>query len=1708
MNQKKFGAFAGVFTPSILTILGVIMYLRLGWVVGQAGLIAAIVIIIIAHVISITTGLSITAISTDKKIKAGGIYYMLSRSLGLPMGGAIGITLFVGTALSISLYLVGFTESVFAIDGIRNFLGIEGNINDMRIVASAVLLFLVILAFISTSLAIKTQFLILGAIIISLFSIIFGIFSNVEIQTIEISRLPFSGHLPFETIFAIFFPAVTGFTAGVAMSGDLKDPKKSIPRGTLGAILVGLIVYLGLTFIFAYFIDRDLLLNDTNFLTKIAWFSPLVIAGIWGATLSSALGGILGGPRILQAVAADKILPPIFARGQGINNEPRNALILTFLLAESGILIGELNAIAEVVSMFYISAYGFINLSFALEKWASSDFRPSFRIPAWIGIIGFIASFIVMFKMNTLAMFGSMIIVGFIYLILKRKQFQLDFGDVWQSVYTTLIRASLHKIDQKELEQRNWKPNIILFSGGTENRSFLLEFGKSLVGKHGFLSNFDLIENKNEKVLFSKQQQSVKDELSKEYQGIFSRKQTVSDLYSGIETIAQTYGFSGVEPNTVMLNWAKKGQDYKRFVGMLQTITDLDLNLIMVDYDRSVGFGKYETIDIWWRGGGHNGNFALSLVKFLWASEQWRNAKLRLLIVNPNNEAREKIERDTNKILDTLRLNAEVKVINNQIERRTFFKIIRDESTETDLIIMGVPKVTKGAEEDFVTDTLELCKDIGTVMFLKASTQFKALSVGTSLFKKRIKKQSLEIMRLITPPVEIPQIKFTHYDNLNVEISSLNNSLKNLFSALIKQHQKIDFQGNVLLHNELKERVHIAISQWKQELKSKQEKDFTKNQSLKIITRIRKLIDDEYKDLLEIVRDQNVRFIQDFQVETNNVIEKIPEQIELLLTDDDLKMRDKDNFAERRFKLRQRKAKKKITNELKYTFKLKRFVRSNLFEQRFKLLNNYYSQAGLLIYNSQLLFKKLTSDVLKSIDFLDKCAYYNKLDENELLKAQNELDRIFDDYTKQVNLLQENVRNKTLAEINELLQQLVNKMKMVNPNRFLLSESKISNIEKSTLKVIQDIPKISFTNVLLLSNSLRLAVLLHYFKSQQTAIFANNKNNFEEKIKQLHQQIEQSITNDSNNLLDSSIQKNIDFSLQEIISSIKIAGENTVKRISIIAERLPKHLVILDKDSSEHFEMRQFTQLQSIDISFSHMVDYITQNEIIAPFEQYIANFINTLESDVKRILNLHRLFKISINTETTGQLSNSEKKKQIDFQKEKIEKALTTLLYNFEINDRHFTEIIGTIFDKLQYNRFIAITTNKKQYTKATKTRKKSGTFASQVKRGRNFVKEKLVSLVYLTSRSTLAAREFIEGDSQSLFQTISNVVQQITPRQEVVKNLPFYYNHLFTNKQHFLDDFWVGREKIMQKFITALQQDQSEFKGVLLLLGDRNSGKSFWLNYAISQIKPECNAFIIQPQYNQSLTIKSFNQVFRKATNSAGSIESILEKLPYGTCLIFDDIELWWNQHEGNNMVINHLLRLIQSFSTKIKFVLAANNVSYEMMRRNTDLKNLQPYIFSCKPLNSYEIGKAILKRHYSGGLQLGNTKRKDGKLTAVEEAKFFSKIFMLSFGNIGHAMLLWISSIEKIEDEKIFIKVRKSPDMRFLEAIPAEWIIILNQLIIHKELSISYFENENTELIKSLNEMLRSTLIIEPNRGYIAINPHIYPYVLVYFRNNKLI
>ncbi len=715
---KKFGTFSGVFTPSILTILGVIMYLRLPWIVGQAGLFAALAIILIAHLISVTTGLSVSSIATDKKVKTGGTYYMISRSLGLPIGGTLGLALFVGLSFSVSLYLIGFSESFLS------YWGYDVNKTTIRIAGTLVLLFVTGITFLSTKLAIRSQFYIMAAIVLSISSIVFGSHS---FEPSKILLTPSADAVPFIVMFGIFFPAVTGFEAGVSMSGDLEDPKKSIPKGTITAILVGLVVYIALVFFFSYTVDSGILVNDPQVLLKISFLPELVIAGIWGATLSSAFGSILGAPRILQATAKDKITPKFFSKGYGVLNEPRNALLLCFVIAEAGILIGELDVIARIVSMFFITAYGFLNLSCAIENWAGSDFHPEFRMPIWVSLLGAAACLIVMIQLDLLAMILATVILGSLFTYLQRKELKLKSGDAWNGFWDSVVRFGLIKLKNAKAEWRNWKPNIILFSGGSYARPYLIELGKTFVGKMGILSNFDLIENKTSDLLFTKAEQSVKQEEEEDSKGVFTRRHECRDIYEGMEIIASMYGFSGVEPNTIFMGWPKDTKNPLKFAKLLMHLNKLDYNSLFLNYNDEKGFGERKKIDIWWRGAGNNFSLAATLARIIISDDDWYRTKIRLLTIKDKLSNTRVLEYGTSSVLKTLRIDASVKIIDNQEEQKNIFDIIKEESQSTDLSMFGIPPIDEENPTGYIENINSLLNNVGTSLLINASSFFKEI---------------------------------------------------------------------------------------------------------------------------------------------------------------------------------------------------------------------------------------------------------------------------------------------------------------------------------------------------------------------------------------------------------------------------------------------------------------------------------------------------------------------------------------------------------------------------------------------------------------------------------------------------------------------------------------------------------------------------------------------------------------------------------------------------------------------------------------------------------------------------------------------------------------------------------------------------------------------------------------------------------------------
>ncbi len=300
----RFGTFKGVYVPSVLTILGVIMYLRLGWVLGSVGLPKTLLIVTMASGITFLTALSLAALATNMKVGGGGAYFILSRSLGLEPGAAVGLPLYLAQALGIAFYVSGFAEA----------LTVAYPQWQPRMVGIATLVILALIAWISASLALRVQYLVMALIVASLVSFFLGHGPEPAVVAEAARALP--ERLSFWAVFAVFFPAVTGIEAGIAMSGDLKDPGRSLPIGTIAAVLTGFVVYLAIPiFLTVVVADHSLFLTEPLIMEKVALRGDIILYGVWAAALSSAMGALLGAPRTLQALARDGVLPRFIGRG-------------------------------------------------------------------------------------------------------------------------------------------------------------------------------------------------------------------------------------------------------------------------------------------------------------------------------------------------------------------------------------------------------------------------------------------------------------------------------------------------------------------------------------------------------------------------------------------------------------------------------------------------------------------------------------------------------------------------------------------------------------------------------------------------------------------------------------------------------------------------------------------------------------------------------------------------------------------------------------------------------------------------------------------------------------------------------------------------------------------------------------------------------------------------------------------------------------------------------------------------------------------------------------------------------------------------------------------------------------------------------------------------------------------------------------------------
>lgn len=717
-TDRKLGTFLGVYTPTILTILGTIMFLRSGWLTGHLGVPRFLVIIALANVITLITSLSISSIATNLKVGTGGAYFMISRSLGIEIGGAIGVPLFLSQALSVTLYAFGLAES----------LRIIWPDLPLQIAAAVIILVVAGLAMLGAELALKLQIPILVVVGVSILAVATGSLQNAAANGFTI--IAPSGEVGFWKGFAIFFPAVTGVMAGLGLSGDLKHPMRSIPKGTILAVVTGAAVYFALPFLMAAGSTSDMLQNDPMVWTRIAPLgSILILPGLWGAILSSAIGSMLGAPRTVKALAADGLAPRVLG---AVDEKTRNLLpsfILSTAIALVAVLLGNLNAVAVLVSMFFLTVYGMVNLVAAVEALSGdASWRPHIRFHWLLHLLGGLACIGVMVLINPVVGLVAIVLELSIWFGYSRQGYAIKWGDARRGLYENLIRWSLIRLSSRPMTPRNWRPHLLVFVSDPVKHLDLIRFGNLFAQGRGVVTVCQLVEGDllSEDLDLQERRCEIQHILDDERLQVFAEVDAVSNLTDGIINVVQANGMAGLESNTVLLGWPTETNLLANFLLAMKKLEKLGKSVVIARINPKHLFQRRSgrpVIHVWWGGLQRNGDLMLLLAYLLTQNPDWKETDIQVMSIASNELMKEKTERYLNRLLPEIRIRAKPRVIVKPKDEAVI-ELIHKESRRAQVVFFGLADPEPGQELAYAKRLHEIAGDLETVMFVKNSSLF------------------------------------------------------------------------------------------------------------------------------------------------------------------------------------------------------------------------------------------------------------------------------------------------------------------------------------------------------------------------------------------------------------------------------------------------------------------------------------------------------------------------------------------------------------------------------------------------------------------------------------------------------------------------------------------------------------------------------------------------------------------------------------------------------------------------------------------------------------------------------------------------------------------------------------------------------------------------------------------------------------------------
>lgn len=1675
---RKFGTFGGVFTPAILTILGVIMYMRLPWIVGQGGLFATLGIIVVAHLISVTTGLSVSSIATDKRVDAGGSYYIISRSLGLALGGTLGIALFLGLSFSVSLYLIGFAESYLTATGYLL------TPDAIRLTGAIALVVVTAVTFISTALAIKTQYFIMAAIALSVGSIIIGALTGPGPPAPHLHAAAAATAVPLATLFAIFFPAVTGFEAGVSMSGDLADPRRSIPSGTLAAIGVGLLVYLGLAVLFAYRVPATALADDPGVLLTVSAWPPLVTAGVFGATISSALGSILGAPRILQACSLDGITPRLFARGAGPANEPRRAVLVTFVIALAGILIGELDAIARVVSMFFIMTYGFLNLSCALESWASTDFRPDFRIPRWVSLLGAATCFITMIQLDVLAMLLATVAMvgGFVWL--KRRQLTLDEGDTWDGIWASVARASLAKLAARTRHARNWRPSLLTFSPDSPTPdTAAARLGALIAETRGIHTDFTLVPAEHPAPHTARDAR---------------RLETRAPLDT-VRAIARYHGGGALTPNTAFIDAAFLPADPLTTERLLADLAALGLNIGLASTRAPARLDRPRAIALWTRESTADLAFGMALLRELTARPAWRHAAVHVTVLTDDGAQLRALEQRLRVWLAQLRIEADLQVLHSP-RAEAFGRPVADTAAHADLHLIGLAHAGEADARLDVTRIAGIARHLDNVLFIEAATADFTAPVPRQT-RVRTRPDTLTDGPLPAFPRTVP-IALPEDVTLRAAVRDIERRLTGALARFHLEHivavrdlARPATAETEALGERTFERLEQALATERPDRRRK------------AIARLRSDVRNRTERLLdrlesELVADQRAA-------------------LEVGLTGLDLGLAELASSADSRVAASLNELRRGPGLGARLTVARSRVVAALTGRPatvRVRVAERIPISLEPTVRGAVAEVVELVggrrAGTLSGIErLLGRAAWAIELAGDDgraesRAEALAELRARFKDDLAALRQHEDDCmnacRDALIQGATDALQQLIMAADQVAGARRPGGVAKARRESaRQTLRaraaLLRDAERQSR-----LVEHIRLDQNLRAFHHRLQAAVARARQTMRQAVRtralgeleslraHLHATVEGAAEPRPRG---PAVSAAVALDDDAVIATLRDETARALAELPEVAHPLPR-------DGSDGVAVAQATEIE-----LRRLVELVLETQLAAPIE----GALRTLRATVTRAARTaHDVASLTGGLGTDLEAAHGDEAdedlrelhvealERVDAEAEAVSDALREA-------DATFDRLEAAVIERTRVESLTGAPEEIERFVRQKESelaRSRAARAVARIKRG---MRQGLARLVYERSRGLLLARRLTRPDGESgAVERVLRLASACEPDPEVEQNLSVHYSQLFSGGHAAYRAYRVSRDAEMAAADAAVARREAGRGGAIVVTGPLRSGTTSLALAILERHADKARTLRIAAPEAGTPAPEELYAAIGRATGQRvdpSGVDAALAALPPGTALYFHDAELWWERAPGGLAAIDALARIIDRHGARLLIVVVINTHALRLLRRLGRLEREALATLVAGPFDALALRRAIMARHDSSGLELrfAGVDLRPGEWRL---ARAFSNLFDLTDGAVGAALDAWLAHLTAVDERSVTLRAPTMPDLAPLDALDPALTGILVELVLHRRLDDSRLARITGlgpgPLAAAIAALVRSGVATRTRRGSLEPSRYLRPHL----------